>query len=87
MKLRRKKKAKPFIHTDGDFEFGAENPCRFYVGCFAKPAVVKFKVTLHCYAPNTGYSVDRTFSKKMYKALDSAMKNAARRAKRKGGER
>lgn len=79
MKLRRKKKAKPFIHTDGDIGFCAENPC----ASFVNPAVVKFTVTLRCYAPNTGYRVDRTFSKQIYKALDSAMKNSARRAKKK----
>ena len=86
MKPRRKKKTEPLFHTDGDIEFGAENPC-VYVGCFAEPAVVKFTVTLRCYAPNTEYSVDGTFSKQMYKALESAMKGAARRAKRKGGGR
>jgi hypothetical protein len=76
MKLQRKKKTNPFIHTDGYVRFGADNQC----GSFVNPAVVKFSVSLHCYAPNTEYSVDGTFSKQMYKALDSAMKNAARRA-------
>ena len=69
MKPRRKKKTGPLFHTGGDIVFSAENPCGFYVGCFAKPAAVKFTVTLRCYATNTAYSVDRTFSKQMYKAL------------------